>query len=87
MESVSYCYNRIVKLGCVQGAHRVLVWERLQTQSLVLLRRRCENNTKMDLTEVDCEYGRWMECPKTGFGASGVETSGCAIRVLISLIS
>jgi hypothetical protein len=43
-------------------------------------RRRCCDNIKVDLREVDCEDGRWMEL--AGFGISGFELLSYATTVL-----
>ena len=45
--------------------------------------------SKMDLREIGCEMGRWMELaqehvPMAGFGICGVEPSGFATRGLVN---
>lgn len=50
---------------------------------------RLEDNNKIDLKEVGCEYGRLIELSETQmafFGISGVDPSDSSLTVLVKLM-
>ena len=51
----------MARMGEERGVHRVLVWKPEGKRLLGRLRRRWEDNIKMDLQEVGGGCGDWME--------------------------
>ena len=51
----------MVRMGEGRGVHRVLVGKPERKRPMGRLRRRCEDNIKMNLQEVGGGCGDWME--------------------------
>jgi len=51
----------VVRMGDARGVHRVLVGKPMGKSPLGRPRRRWEDNIRMDLREVECGGGDWIE--------------------------
>jgi hypothetical protein len=51
----------MARMGKMRNAYRILTWKPLGKQPLGNLRRKWDDDDDMELREVWCEEGRWME--------------------------
>jgi hypothetical protein len=58
--------GQVARMGEDRGVHRVLVGKPERKRSLGRIRRRWEDNIKMDLQEVEGDRGDWMELAQDG---------------------
>jgi hypothetical protein len=61
VKSRRLCFAEDVARMGEMNAYRILIWKPLGKCPLGRVRRSWEDNIKMDLKEMGCEGGRWME--------------------------
>jgi len=72
------------KNGETKNALKIFVWEPLGKWPLKRLRRRWEDNIKIDLREMCYEDGRWMELAQEYFLRQALILAMLNLQVLLS---